>query len=98
MSNDAAKVLENALTKVNEERRGFLKKLLIGSAAAAILPLMTSSVVAQDDGPQGDGPQDDGDGQTGKGTGKGKGRKGKGKGGKGKGKGNGDGGDASPQG
>ena len=79
MSNDATKALENALTQVNEERRGFLKKLLIGSAAVAVLPLMTSSLVAQD----GEGKGDDG-----KGEGKGKG---KGKGGKGKGKGEGDG-------
>ena len=78
MSNDAAKALENALTQVNEERRGFLKKLLIGSAAVAVLPLMTSSLVAQD----GEGKADDGKGE-GKGKGKGKGGKGKGKDGKG---------------
>lgn len=87
MSNDAAKALENALTQVNEERRSFLKKLLIGSAAVAVLPLVTSSVVAQDGGGQGDG--------DGKGDGKGKG-KGKGKGGKGKGKGGDGGGDGAP--
>ena len=60
MSKDVAKALENALTQVNEERRGFLKKLLIGSAAVAILPLMTSSLVAQDGGDDGKGKGDAG--------------------------------------
>jgi hypothetical protein len=92
MSKDAAKALENALSQVNEERRGFLKKLLIGSAAVAVLPLMTSSLVAQDGG-QGKGDDGKGDGGDGKGKGKGKGGKGKGKGGDGgDGKGKGDGG------
>jgi hypothetical protein len=76
-----SKALENALSQVNEERRGFLKKLLIGSAAVAILPLMTSSVMAQDGGDAGKG-----DGKDGKKGGK-KGKKGDGKGDDGKGKG-----------
>jgi hypothetical protein len=68
-----SKALENALNQVNEERRGFLKTLLIGSAAVAILPLMTSSVMAQD------GDPGKGDGKDGKKGGK-KGKKGDGKG------------------
>ena len=61
------KSLDNALAHVNHGRRGFLKGLLAGSAALAALPLITSSVVAQE------APPDDG-------KGKGKGKKGKGKG------------------
>ena len=84
MSNkDASKALDNALTHVNEERRGFLKTLLIGSAAVAVLPLITSSVAAQQDNGKGKADDDA--------------AKGKGKGGKGKGKGKADG-DAAPAG
>jgi hypothetical protein len=70
-----SKELENALNQVNEGRRGFLKKMLIGSAAVAVLPLMTSSVMAQDGGDAGKGDGKDGKGKKGK-----KGKKGDGKG------------------
>ena len=53
MSLDAIKSLENALAQVKQDRRGFLKTLLVGSAVAAI-PLMTSEAMAQDgDGEEG---------------------------------------------
>jgi len=53
MSHDAIKSLENALAQVKQDRRGFLKTLLVGSAVAAV-PLMTSEAMAQDT------PTDDG--------------------------------------
>jgi len=68
---DQAKI-EQALAHVDESRRGFLKGLLLGSAALAALPLMKSDALAQDQG---------GEGDEGKGKGK-KGKKGK-KGGEG---------------
>jgi hypothetical protein len=68
------KSVDNAVAHVNKERRGFLKGMLVGSAALAVLPLMKSNALAQDAPPSGD-------------DGKGKGKGGKGKGGKGKGKG-----------
>jgi len=45
MSHDAIKSLENALAQVKQDRRGFLKTLLVGSAVAAV-PLMTSEAMA----------------------------------------------------
>ena len=65
--------IEQALAHVDESRRGFLKGLLVGSAALAALPLMKSNALAQDQG---------GEGEGGKGKGK-KGKKGKGGGGEG---------------
>ena len=47
MSQDAIKSLENALAQVKQDRRGFLKTLLVGSAVAAV-PLMTSEAMAQE--------------------------------------------------
>lgn len=79
------KSIDDVLSHVDESRRGFLKGLLLGSAALAALPLMKSDSLAQDQG----GDQ----GEEGKGKGKkGKGKKGKGEGGD-EGKGKGDGGD-----
>ena len=77
---DQAKI-EQALAHVDESRRGFLKGLLLGSAALAALPLMKSDALAQDQG---------GEGDEGKGKGK-KGKKGKkgGEGGDDEGKGKG---------
>ena len=51
MANDPTKSIENALSQVDGNRRGFLKNLLLGSAAAALiaLPLVTSTAVAQTD-------------------------------------------------
>jgi hypothetical protein len=74
------KSVDEVLAHVDEGRRGFLKGLLVGSAALATLPLMKSNALAQDQG---------GEGDSGKGKGK-KGKKGKGDGGddSGKGKGN----------
>ena len=55
----------NALTHIDQSRRGFFKTLVVGSAVAAAVPMMTSVAVAQDAG---------GDmGGKGKGKGKGKG-------------------------
>jgi hypothetical protein len=68
-----SKAMVNALNQVNEGRRGFLATLLVGSTAAAVLPLMTSSLMAQD-GDEGKGK----DGKKGKKGGKGKDGKGKG--------------------
>ena len=76
---ESVKSLETALAHVNKDRRGFLKVLLAGSAAAAALPMLTSETLAQDQGGEG------------KGEGDGKGKKGKkGKKGDGEGKGKGD--------
>jgi hypothetical protein len=62
--------LETALAHVNKDRRGFLKVLLAGSAAAAALPMLTSETLAQEGGGEGEGK-----GKKGK-----KGKKGEGKG------------------
>jgi len=75
---DNPKSIDDVLAHVDESRRGFLKGLLLGSAALAALPLMNSNSLAQDQG----GDQ----GDAGKGKGK-KGKKGKGDGGEGKGDG-----------
>ena len=45
MSNDSVKSLETVLDQVRQDRRGFLKTMLAGSAVAA-LPLMTSQAMA----------------------------------------------------
>ena len=75
------KSIDEALAHVDESRRGFLKGLLLGSAALAALPLMNSNALAQDQG----------GGDEGKGKGKkGKGKKGKGDGTDDSGKGKGD--------
>jgi len=52
MANDTLKSLDNALAHVQQDRRGFLRTLLVGSAVAAI-PAMTSQAVAQDQGDEG---------------------------------------------
>jgi hypothetical protein len=67
------KSIDEVLAHVDASRRGFLKGLLVGSAALAALPLMNSNSLAQDQGGDDEG--------------KGKGKKGKGKGKKGKGDG-----------
>ena len=41
--------LDKVLAHVSQDRRGFLKTLLVGSAIAAI-PMMTSQAMAQDQG------------------------------------------------
>jgi hypothetical protein len=82
---DRTKSIDEALAHVDASRRGFLKGLLLGSAALAALPLLKSDALAQGDG--GDDGKGKGD-EGGKGKGKGKGKKGKGDGGdEGKGKG-----------
>ena len=40
--------LDKVLAQVSQDRRGFLKTLLVGSAVAAV-PVMTSQAMAQDD-------------------------------------------------
>jgi len=45
MAHDSLKSLDNALAHVQQDRRGFLKTLIIGSAVAAI-PVMTSQAMA----------------------------------------------------
>lgn len=72
---DSVKSLETALAHVNKDRRGFLKVLLAGSAAAAALPMLTSETLAA----EGEGGEWKGEGKKGK-----KGKKGDGEG-KGKG-------------
>lgn len=42
--------LEKALANVNSGRRGFLKGMLLGGAALAALPLVTSTAMGQDAG------------------------------------------------
>jgi hypothetical protein len=53
MANDTLKSLDNALAHVQQDRRGFLRTLLVGSAVAAI-PAMTSQAVAAEGGEGGD--------------------------------------------
>ena len=49
MSEEKIKAVDEALSKVSNGRRSFLKGLLLGSAAiAAALPLMKSEALAQD--------------------------------------------------
>ena len=47
MAHDSLKSLDNALAHVQQDRRGFLKTLIVGSAVAAI-PVMTSQAMAAD--------------------------------------------------
>jgi hypothetical protein len=47
MAHDSLKSLDNALAHVQQDRRGFLKTLIVGSAVAAI-PVMTSQAMAQE--------------------------------------------------
>ena len=69
------KSIDEALAHVDESRRGFLKGLLLGSAALAALPLMNSNALAQD---QGGGDEGKGKGKKGKGDGTDDSGKGKG--------------------
>ena len=48
MAKDAINAVDHALAQVGNGRRGFLKGLLIGSAALAALPLLKSEALAQD--------------------------------------------------
>jgi hypothetical protein len=78
---DNPKSIDDVLAHVDESRRGFLKGLLLGSAALAALPLMNSNSLAQDQGgDQGEGKGKGKKGKKGKGEGKGDGDDGKGKG------------------
>jgi hypothetical protein len=53
MAHDSLKSLDQALAHVQQDRRGFLKTLIVGSAVAAI-PVMTSQAMAQEgDGDEG---------------------------------------------
>ena len=67
--NDSTKAVDDVLAKVNNERRGFLKGLLLGSAALAALPLLNSQALAQDGGDAGKGGDDDAAKGKGKGDG-----------------------------
>ena len=82
MSRGTRDAVDAVLQHVKSSRRDLLKRLLIGSGAALLVPMSSVLADAQEPGPA-----------KGKGKGKGKGKaKGKGKGkakGKGKGKGNG---------
>ena len=51
MANDILKSLDNALANVQQDRRGFLRTMLVGSAVAAI-PAMTTQAVAEDAPPE----------------------------------------------
>ena len=55
MANDSVKSLDVALSHINQDRRGFLKTLLVGSAVSAVaaIPLMTTESMAADDCPEG---------------------------------------------
>ena len=44
----AKEALEKALANVNNGRRGFLKGMLLGGAAIAALPLISSTAMGQD--------------------------------------------------
>ena len=54
MANDSVKSLDVALAHINQDRRGFLKTLLVGSAVSAVaaIPLMTTESMAAE-GPDG---------------------------------------------
>ncbi|HEY4256978.1 MAG TPA: twin-arginine translocation signal domain-containing protein [Candidatus Udaeobacter sp.] len=52
MATDSLKSLDQALAHVQQDRRGFLKTLIVGSAVAAV-PLMTSQAIAAE-GDEGD--------------------------------------------
>jgi Na+/H+-translocating membrane pyrophosphatase len=80
---DNPQSIDDTLAHVDESRRGFLKGLLLGSAALAALPLMNSNSLAQDQG----GAEGKAKGKKGGKGKKGKGGKGKGTGDEGKGKG-----------
>jgi hypothetical protein len=49
-----AKSLESILAHVSQDRRGFLKTMLVGSAVAAV-PLMTSQAMAGEGEGEGEG-------------------------------------------
>jgi len=49
-----AKALEDILAHVSQDRRGFLKTLLVGSAVAA-MPVVVSQAVAAEGEGEGDG-------------------------------------------
>lgn len=83
MTNQLPQSVDLALQHVDENRRGFLSKLLAGGAAAATIPAMSSVVLAQGGAGTGKG-KGGGKGQGGGGKGKG-GFGGQGGGGKGKG-------------
>lgn len=57
--------VENALANLDEDRRGFLKTILLGSAAVAAMPVITSVMLGQDAPPNTPRP----DGGQGKGKG-----------------------------
>ena len=46
MAHNLVKSLDDVLAQVKQDRRGFLKAMLIGSAVAAAVPLMTSEAMA----------------------------------------------------
>ena len=54
MAHDSLKSLDNALAHVQQDRRGFLKTLIVGSAVAAI-PVMTSQAMAAEGEGEGEG-------------------------------------------
>jgi hypothetical protein len=45
-----AKALEDILAQVSQDRRGFLKTLLVGSAVAAVPVVVSQAVAAEGDG------------------------------------------------
>ena len=48
-----AKSLESVLAHVSQDRRGFLKTVLVGSAVAAIPMIATQAVAAEGEGEEG---------------------------------------------
>jgi hypothetical protein len=53
MANDTLKSLDNALAHVQQDRRGFLRTLLVGSAVAAIPAMTSQAVAAEGEGEEG---------------------------------------------
>ena len=53
MANDTLKSLDNALAQVSQDRRGFLRTLLVGSAVAAIPAMTSQAVAAEGEGEEG---------------------------------------------
>lgn len=48
-----AKTLEDILAHVSQDRRGFLKTLLVGSAVAAVPAVVSQAVAAEGEGEEG---------------------------------------------